>query len=57
MALEVERQHGQTAWFFIARQQDRSLECGDFAGMAMWRAVGKRLDAMQVSATQDNAIS
>jgi hypothetical protein len=51
IALWVEKQHGENAWFHIAQEQDRLLAEGDLDGVAMWRAVGERLEALQVPET------
>lgn len=54
MALWVEKLHGDKGWFYIAQQQDRLLAEGDFDGVAMWRTVGERLEALQAG---DSALS
>ncbi|GGD65109.1 hypothetical protein GRI62_11565 [Erythrobacter arachoides] len=46
MALWVEKHHGADGWLYIAQQQDRLLEQGDYDGMALWRKVKDRLAAL-----------
>ncbi|VVS96091.1 DUF6961 family protein [Erythrobacter sp. EC-HK427] len=49
MALWVEKHHGADGWFHIAQQQDRLLEAGDFAGVALWRKVGCRFEELMAA--------
>lgn len=46
MALWVEKAHADTGWLFIAQQQDRLLEEGDLAGVALWREVSRRYEQL-----------
>jgi hypothetical protein len=46
MALWVERTHGVHGWFYIAQQQDRLLEEGDYEGVAVWRTVAERFERL-----------
>lgn len=47
VALWVEKTHGEAGWLHIAQEQDRLLAAGDLAGVAMWRAVGRRYDGLR----------
>lgn len=47
IALWVEKHHGENGWFYIAQQQDRLLAEAEFDGVAMWRAVSERFEALQ----------
>lgn len=47
IALWVEKHHAENGWFYIAQQQDRLLADGDFDGVAMWRTVGERFEALK----------
>lgn len=47
MALWVEKHHGEKGWLFIAQQRDRLLADGDHDGVALWRAVRERFEALQ----------
>ena len=48
VALWVEKHHGRNGWLFISQQQDRLLAAADYDGMAMWRQVSQRLEALQL---------
>ncbi|NYH96284.1 DUF6961 family protein [Novosphingobium marinum] len=52
VALWVEKHHGDEGDFYIAQQMDRLLEEGDFDGIAMWRQVGERFEALSKRATR-----
>ena len=47
LALWVEKNHGPGGWLYIAQQQDRLLAEGEFDGVAMWREVAQRFEALQ----------
>jgi len=47
IALWVEKTHGANGWFYIAQQQDRLIEEGDFAGLPLWQSVQERFEALQ----------
>ena len=46
LALWVEKHHGEQGWFFIAQQQDRLIAEAEFDGVAMWRKVAERFEAL-----------
>lgn len=45
-ALEVERQHGERASAFVAERIASLTDEHDAAGVAMWQAIGGRLDQL-----------
>jgi hypothetical protein len=47
LALWVEKQHGINGPEHIAEQVTRLAEEGDFEGVALWRKVAERYDALQ----------
>lgn len=47
VALWVEKHHGENGRLHIAQQQDRLLAEGDLDGVAMWRKVGERFEALR----------
>lgn len=47
LALWVEKHHGENGWLYIAQQQDRLIAEGQFDGVAMWRKVAERFDALR----------
>lgn len=48
-ALEVERQHGDKAAAFVAERIVSLIGEHDAAGVAMWQAIGARLDQLSAS--------
>lgn len=46
-ALAVEKQHGERAAAFIAERIGALALAGDDDGVAMWKAIAIRLDAMR----------
>lgn len=49
MALWVERVHGANGWLHIAMEQDRLLAEGELDGAALWRAVQRRWEELQIA--------
>ena len=47
MALWVEKHHGENGWFHIVQRQDQLLAEGELGGVALWRKVGARFEALQ----------
>lgn len=54
MALWVEKHHGDAGSAFIAEQVTRLAREADFEGVALWRLVAERYDAL---APTDQSIS
>jgi len=46
-ALEVERQHGESAFLFASMRADELLAEGAFEGARTWRAILQRIEALQ----------
>lgn len=46
-ALEVERQHGDTAYLFAAMRADALEAEGSFEGARTWRAILRRIEALE----------
>ena len=51
MALWVEEQHGLDGAHFIAKQAGRLALAGDTDGVALWRGIAERIEALQAPET------
>lgn len=56
LALWVEKYHGENGWLYIAQQQDRLIADGTFDGVAMWRKVAERFEALQAAGQHSHSI-
>lgn len=52
-ALAVEKQHGEGAPLFVAERIGALALAGDDEGVAMWKAIANRLDALKGGASLD----
>lgn len=46
-ALEIERQHGKSAFLFASMRADALLAEGAFEGARVWRAILDRIEALE----------
>ncbi|MEJ5979312.1 hypothetical protein WG901_21845 [Novosphingobium sp. PS1R-30] len=46
-ALEVERQHGKSAFLFASMRADQLQADGAFEGARVWRAILERIEALE----------